>query len=81
MSQISKKNSRRVFPSFFYKYYYLERYRNKMKCEYSEINCYFYNAGKCTRSIKEKCLKEIDNTKKIKNDAKNYWNNLRSKKK
>jgi hypothetical protein len=51
-----------------------------MICNYNDKNCYFYNDGNCTRSIKEKCLKEIDNTSKIKKDAKNYWNNFKTKK-
>jgi len=50
-----------------------------MECIYKDKNCYFYNDKKCNRIFSQKCLKEIDHTKKIQKDAKNYWNRLRKK--
>ena len=47
-----------------------------MKCTYDDKNCYFYNNKNCNRG-NQKCLKEIDNTSKIKKDAQDYWDRLR----
>lgn len=69
---------RRVNPSYFlYKYQIFRKESNKrMKCTYDDKNCYFYNNKNCNRG-NQKCLKEIDNTSKIKKDAQDYWDRLR----
>lgn len=69
---------RRDFPSYFL-YKLNLRKVNKMKCEYQDRNCFFYNNKNCTRKNNQKCLKEIDNSNKIKKDAKSYWDKLRKK--
>jgi hypothetical protein len=48
-----------------------------MDCKYDDQECYFYKDKKCNKDLHQKCLKEIDHTKKIKMDAKNYWDKLR----